>query len=236
MPTTDTPPQNATHELRELEVFEVSLVDRPANKRKFLAIKEANSMPAGQELTDDGAGGLTPVTKGFGASSKKKLKSAMSSAVTRLSALIESIADADDESSFVKQLSAVASGLGKFGGSSETSEKSDDVPADVDPISAAALQEIVDANETRRSAEAAALQKAQVDKQTARHDALAANLSQLNQVAHTLCGIVKSTHTGGSRPASQAAAAGETGVTDPADTRVWKLDMNSDDIPKEDRF
>lgn len=52
--------EDQVHELRDLEVQEVSLVDRPANKRKFLIVKnaEADSMAKGAEMKKDGQGSL----------------------------------------------------------------------------------------------------------------------------------------------------------------------------------
>lgn len=45
------------HRLTDMEVEEVSLVDRPANKRPFLVVKRSESM--GTELRPDGNGGFT---------------------------------------------------------------------------------------------------------------------------------------------------------------------------------
>jgi hypothetical protein len=52
-------PADSVTRLVDLEVQEVSLVDRPANMRKFLIVKSAgDTMPNGAELTSDGKGGL----------------------------------------------------------------------------------------------------------------------------------------------------------------------------------
>ena len=45
------------HRLHDIEVNEVSLVDRPANKRPFLVVKRSNDMAT--EVRDDGKGGMT---------------------------------------------------------------------------------------------------------------------------------------------------------------------------------
>lgn len=67
MPTSK-PDDQQVHELRDLEVQEVSLVDRPANKRKFLVVKnaEAESMIDGSESIEDGeeATPVEPTTEG----------------------------------------------------------------------------------------------------------------------------------------------------------------------------
>lgn len=49
------------HRLRDILVEEVSLVDRAANKRRFLLVKREGTM---SELRSDGRGGLTRVRKG----------------------------------------------------------------------------------------------------------------------------------------------------------------------------
>jgi hypothetical protein len=56
------------HRLTEMEVREVSLVDRPANKQKFLVIKRDSSVSTEIKTNDDGE--LT--TKGQGGAGKKK--------------------------------------------------------------------------------------------------------------------------------------------------------------------
>ncbi|TAJ75043.1 MAG: hypothetical protein EPO42_14390 [Gallionellaceae bacterium] len=48
------------HRLTEIVVEEVSMVDRAANKRKFLVVKRSDEM--GAELTPDGKGGFTAAT------------------------------------------------------------------------------------------------------------------------------------------------------------------------------
>lgn len=45
------------HRLEDIEVQEVSLVDRPANKRPFIIVKRNSAMPT--EVRDDGKGGMT---------------------------------------------------------------------------------------------------------------------------------------------------------------------------------
>lgn len=55
------------HRLTDMEVEEVSLVDRPANKRPFLVVKRSEGM--GTELRPDGSGGFTRV-----AETEKKLE------------------------------------------------------------------------------------------------------------------------------------------------------------------
>lgn len=61
------------HRLRDMVVEEVSLVDRAANKRRFLIVKRSDDMPDdekdGTELKPDGRGGLTA---GSVAKAKKK--------------------------------------------------------------------------------------------------------------------------------------------------------------------
>jgi hypothetical protein len=53
-------PADTIYRLEDMEVDEVSLVDRPANKRPFLVVKRSTEM--GAELTPDGRGGFTSAT------------------------------------------------------------------------------------------------------------------------------------------------------------------------------
>lgn len=64
MPLANKQDDEQVHELRDLEVQEVSLVDRPANQRKFLIVKSAggHTMAKGSELQKDGQGGLEGVS------------------------------------------------------------------------------------------------------------------------------------------------------------------------------
>lgn len=245
-----TAPKDATHEITLLDVHENSLVGRPANKRPFLIVRSDPDMPTGQELTDDGNGGLTPVHKAFDAGSKRKLKSALSSAVKTLGSLLEGIADADDEASFVKRVNSVSASLGKFGGASEDAsgtEKSEPAPAtepspapettepEVASISAAAVKAVLDAAERRKETEAAETLEKSANERASRQTALSTDLTTLTKAVHALTGIVKS-GSGGSRPASQAASTGE-GVSDPmAVHKVWNTDMAADEIPADERF
>lgn len=47
--TTDKLPEDATHELQNVTTHEVSLVDKPANKKPFLIVKSAKTAPAATE-------------------------------------------------------------------------------------------------------------------------------------------------------------------------------------------
>lgn len=51
------------YRLEDMEVEEVSLVDRAANKRRFLTIKRSGKMPGATEVTSNGRGGLTTKSK-----------------------------------------------------------------------------------------------------------------------------------------------------------------------------
>ena len=61
--TTDDEDEPKVHRLRDMVVEEVSLVDRAANKRRFLIVKRSDEMAedgeVGAEVKPDGRGGLT---------------------------------------------------------------------------------------------------------------------------------------------------------------------------------
>ena len=246
-------PTDATHEIQELDVHEVSLVDAPANKRKFLAVKsEEKVMPAGKQLTDDGDGGLTTVAKAFDAGRKKKFKSALSGAVSSLSKLLEGIEAAEDEASFSKTIAGVASSLGKLGGggsseSASATEKAEPAvepevetpPTEPDPveetISLAALKAIVDASDEREQTRKAAKLEKSATERTERHTALTSDLKSLTRVVHTMVDIVKS-NPSGARPVSQAVSSGETSPDRQSVSKLWKLDMAAEDTPDNERF
>lgn len=229
-------PDGATHELKDLEVFEVSLVDRPANKRPFLMIKSAEpTMPKGQELTTDENGNLISTTAkaGFSAGSKKKIKASLAAAAKKIGTLMAAIDDADDEESFMKKVSAMA---GAFGGGKpkpkdDDAKKSDDVPevsvVELSPVAPAAL----DALETSLTPEPVA----PVDKAAAaKLDAALGQIETLTKATHTLTRVVK--HQSSPRPATQVAGAGETPVAKSDDKNVWKTDMNSSDPDPDEMF
>lgn len=61
------------HELTDIDTNEVSIVDRAANKRKFLTVKRDGGSMAGREVTPNGKGGFTAT----GANKSKTRKAAM---------------------------------------------------------------------------------------------------------------------------------------------------------------
>jgi hypothetical protein len=74
---------DGVHRLRDIVVEEVSLVDRAANKRRFLVVKRSEDMAddsASTELLPDGRGGLT--VRGGGVEKAKKKPAAAESDVT----------------------------------------------------------------------------------------------------------------------------------------------------------
>ena len=54
----DRPDKKKTNRLHGMLVHEISLVDRPANKRRFLLWKRSDQMPHPEELIPDGKGGF----------------------------------------------------------------------------------------------------------------------------------------------------------------------------------
>lgn len=245
----------ATHELKGLEVFEVSLVDRPANLRPFLVVKNAETdMPKGAPLSEDEQGNLTdstPTEKAWDPSRKKKLKSALSGAMKTLGALVEAIEDSDDEDAFMKRVAAVSGSLGGMGGkpkpegeeekgkggdkpAKKTEESADDAqPEDNFDLTAldnmeGALQGALD--ESAPAPEPSAAEKANAK----RLDQLQSRLDSLTKATHTLTRVVKT--SGGSRPASQAAPTGEQPHVPTTKKQVWKSDMNSPDIDPDEQF
>ena len=230
-------PNGATHELKNLEVFEVSLVDRPANRRPFLLIKSAETpMPKGQELTPDAEGNLTSTEKGFSAGRKKKLKGSLTSAAKTLSALAEQVDAAEDEDAFMKRVSAIAGTLGGMGGKPKPKEedkgdakKEDELPE----IAVDALAALGDEIQTAIEAETPAPPMRPED--AARLDKIQAQVETLTKATHTLVSVVK-TSSSGARPASQAASAGEVPAVQKSAEDVWKLDMNSNDPDQDEQF
>lgn len=235
-------PEGATHELKDLEVFEISLVDHPANKKPFLVIKSVErTMPKGTELTSDENGNLRSTEKrGFSAGRKKKLKGSLASAAKTLANLANQIDDAEDEEAFMKRVSAVAGTLGGMGGKpkgdkDDAKKDGDDdgapegTPAIEDDALSALEDDLQGAIED--STPAPSLRK----EDAVRLDKMEARVDSLTKATHTLVGVAK-TISGGARPASQAGSAGESPEVQKSAANIWKLDMNSPDPDPDEQF
>lgn len=126
-----------THELKDLTVFEVSLVDRPAIERPFLIVKNSETqMPTGTPLQEAPDGTLsTPAAKAtFEAERKKKIQQTLTTAAKKLTELSTSIADADDEAGFMKRVASVVAPLSGTGSSGENSSGGDTANKEANPI------------------------------------------------------------------------------------------------------
>lgn len=79
------------YRLEDIEVEEVSMVDRPANKRKFLVVKQARSesmhVRKGTELTPDGKGGFITSASGIPATQSTETPAATEATTTEKAAV-----------------------------------------------------------------------------------------------------------------------------------------------------
>jgi hypothetical protein len=238
-------PSGATHELKELEVYEVSLVDRPANKRDFLVVKRDTPMKKGEQLHDDGSGELSPepTEKEFSAGAKKKIKSALTKQLGKLNKLLESIEDAADEVATRKAVAGIGASLSKFAPANTTDKSTETTvdESDTDPAptpdpapSPAPTAEAVKALAAKTAPQTDPAQLERQRKQDARDTKVEQQLGTLTKAVHTLADIAIRKNSGGPRPASAGKPTGET-IEQPSQP-VWRSDMNSDGIPDDEQF
>lgn len=232
-------PADQVTRLVELEVQEISLVDRPANQRKFLVVKSASGdspMPHGAELTHDGKGGLTaPAAKTDPEPAAKADEPATE-------------AKADDKPAEPKADDAVAPPAAPTEKSALEAIQAEIVAllASVEPVEKvgrkmagprlAKLRELYKAigdllaevdDEVEKSAPAPAVNSAEMER--------------LAKSVHTLTALVKRQSTelkelrGGVRPSSNTTTVGEE-PTNVADHVVWPADFNANHNPEDDIF
>lgn len=226
--------QDATHRLVGLEVFEVSMVDSPANKRRWLVVKSENGMSTRQKLNleDDGT-----LTKGS-FKQKPKMKSAISSAIGSLQKLLESIDDAEDGAPFAKGIKSVMDKLGPYIGGGD--DKSDDKDADKSKKDDAKKQEVpahamdlLSALEEKLIAEVKAAEPEPAHK--AATTALNAKVDSVVKAVQALTQVVKTSRSATKPPKQTSQGANENTVTK-SKKPLWLPDMASPEIPDDEKF
>lgn len=233
--------KEATHRLEDLEVFEVSVVDRPANKKPFLVIKSSeNTMPKGSALTQDSDGNLVTTDKAsFSEKQKKRYTSVLNGAAQKIGSLMEKIATAEDEAVFMKQIQAIANSLGNL------SSVSIDAKGEKDPAKKEAQEnelhtKLLSNVESVLSAVIEDSKPPEVAKTESGKPAWAEDLERqvavASKAATTLLEVVKESRKE-ARPAPQSAPVGEEVTkSDIVSSSCWKLDMNSEDLDESERF
>lgn len=223
-------PADQVTRLVELEVQEISLVDRPANQRKFLVVKSASGdspMPHGAELTHDGKGGLTapaaktdpePAAKADEPATEAKADDAVAppAAPTEKSALEAIQAEIVALLASVEPVEKVGRKMAgpRLAKLRELYKAIGDLLAEVD-------------DEVEKSAPAPAVNSAEMER--------------LAKSVHTLTALVKRQSTelkelrGGVRPSSNTTTVGEE-PTNVADHVVWPADFNANHNPEDDIF
>jgi len=225
--------EGATHRLTDLTVFEVSLVDRPANKRPFLLVKSENQMPKGEELDLDEDGNLTK-SSAFSAGAKKKAKAAMASAVAQLQRLLDGIDDMEDAEEFGKALGSSISKLSAYAGGGKPKGKDEEkggAKKGDDPHRK--VLDGLEADLTSALAEAEA--GAVTDAQKAELATIKTKVDSIHKALSKLTEVVKSERAPIPAPTSQGEGETPTTTTTKAGD-PWKYDMNSPEIDPADRF
>jgi hypothetical protein len=101
--------EDEVRRLTDMEVAEVSLVDRAANKRRYLVTKRGDAMTQETEVRPDGKGGLTAAPQDV---EKKNSGATLSDLAGKLLAIAEKIKSGTDPGEFASDIKAATTALG----------------------------------------------------------------------------------------------------------------------------